>query len=309
MTLAPMQGLTEVLFRKAYEECFPGAIESAVAPFISLTHGPLNNPAKLADVMPENNVGSIPVVPQILGKEPDEFVQVAGRLAEMGYNEVNWNMGCPMRMVTAKHRGCGLMPYPDEVRAILDSVVPRLRMRLSVKVRLGLKSADEVFSMVEVLNDYPLASVTVHPRLGRQQYTGVPDLDTFGRLLPIVRHPVVYNGDIVTPADAEMILSRFPAVSGLMVGRGVLYRPTLPLEMKGLVVDPDERIRQSKRFVAHLMEAITRSLPGEESRTRKTKEYWNLLWRSLPISELEARKALRAERLQDVEKIIVAFIQ
>ena len=309
MTLAPMQGLTEVLFRKAYEECFPGAIESAVAPFISLTHGPLNNPAKLADVMPENNVGSIPVVPQILGKEPDEFVQVAGRLAEMGYNEVNWNMGCPMRMVTAKHRGCGLMPYPDEVRAILDSVVPRLRMRLSVKVRLGLKSADEVFSMVEVLNDYPLASVTVHPRLGRQQYTGVPDLDTFGRLLPIVRHPVVYNGDIVTPADAEMILSRFPAVSGLMVGRGVLYRPTLPLEMKGLVVDPDERIRQSKRFVAHLMEAITRSLPGEESRTRKTKEYWNLLWRSLPISELEARKALRAERLQDVEKIIAAFIQ
>ncbi|MBR1785340.1 MAG: tRNA-dihydrouridine synthase family protein [Bacteroidales bacterium] len=309
MTLAPMQGLTEVLFRKAYEECFPGAIESAVAPFISLTHGPLNNPAKLADVMPENNVGSIPVVPQILGKEPDEFVQVAGRLAEMGYNEVNWNMGCPMRMVTAKHRGCGLMPYPDEVRAILDSVVPRLRMRLSVKVRLGLKSADEVFSMVEVLNDYPLASVTVHPRLGHQQYTGVPDLDTFGRLLPIVRHPVVYNGDIVTPADAEMILSRFPAVSGLMVGRGVLYRPTLPLEMKGLVVDPDERIRQSKRFVAHLMEAITRSLPGEESRTRKTKEYWNLLWRSLPISELEARKALRAERLQDVEKIIAAFIQ
>ena len=309
MILAPMQGLTEVLFRRAYEECFPGAIAMSVAPFISLTHGPLNNPSKLADVLPSNNEGSIPVIPQILGKEADEFVLVSQRLADWGYSEVNWNMGCPMRMVTAKHRGSGMLPYPDEARALLDSIMPRLPMRLSVKVRLGLKDKEEIFRMAEVLNDYPLTSVTVHPRLGRQQYTGVPDLDTFGRLLPQIKHPVIYNGDICTPADAHRIAQRFPQVADIMVGRGVLYRPTLPLEIGSTPLDDNQRQESTKHFIRHLMQSITDRIPNEESRIRKIKEYWSLLWRALPISEMQGREVLREKKLESVDNLIARFTQ
>lgn len=303
MILAPMQGLTEVLFRRVYEECFPGAIPLAVAPFIALTRNLRfsTDNAQIRDVLPENNHGSIPVIPQILGKEPEEFVLLANCLSDLGYQEVNWNMGCPMRTVTAKHRGCGLMPHPDEVRAILDAVLPRLRVRLSVKIRLGLKEKNEVFSMVPVLNDYPLASVTVHPRLGRQQYTGVPDLDTFGQVLPLLKAPVIYNGDIRTVEDIQRIRKRFPQVADLMVGRGILYNPTLPL---GTV-----NVDMNKQFIRRLIEAIRITLPTEESVMRKTKEYWSLLWKALPISEMEARKVLRAQELTTVDNLIEEFIQ
>jgi len=307
MILAPMQGLTEVLFRRVYEECFPGAIPLAVAPFIALTRNMRfsTDNSQIADVLPENNQGSIPVVPQILGKEPEEFVLLANRLYDLGYNEVNWNMGCPMRAITAKHRGCGLMSYPDEVRTILDTVVPQLKGKLSVKVRLGLKDKKEIFAMVPVLNDYPLASVTIHPRLGRQQYTGVPDQETFGQVLPTIKHPVIYNGDICSAEDARLIKQRFPQVAGLMIGRGVLYRPTLPLEIdNNLSEAPEDYKDKTVRFIKRLMQEIHDTLPTEEAIIRKTKEYWSLLWKSLTISEMQARQVLRAQQLTIVDNLI-----
>ena len=312
MILAPMQGLTEVLFRRVYEECFPGAIPLAVAPFIALTRNLRfsTDNAQIRDVLPENNVGSIPVIPQILGKEPEEFVLLANRLYELGYTEVNWNMGCPMRAVTAKHRGCGLMPYPDEVRAILDSVVPRLRGGLSVKVRLGLKEKDDIFRMVPVLNDFPLTSVTIHPRLGRQQYTGVPDLETFGEVLPLLKAPVIYNGDLCMADDIRRIHERFPQVADVMVGRGILYNPALPLE----VASPPSPLlvregSQSRLFIRRLMEEIRTTLTNPEAAMRKTKEYWSLLWKALPISEMQARQVLRAQESTIVDNLIDTFTQ
>ena len=306
-----MQGLTEVLFRRVYEECFPGAIALAVSPFLSLTHGNLADAwEKIEDVLPENNVGSIPVIPQILGKEPDEFITLSNRLYDLGYREINWNMGCPMRKVAAKHRGSGILPYPDEVRNILDKVIPNMKTTLSVKVRLGLKDRNEIFNLVPVFNEYPFASVTIHPRLGRQQYNGHPDLDTFGEVLPLLKAPVIYNGDILTSADARRIKERFPQVADIMIGRGVLYNPALPLEIAS---KDSSRIThhssQTKQFIRRLVEEIMLRMPTDESRIRKTKEYWCLLWKSLPITEIQAREVLRQEKLTTVEKMIHAFLQ
>lgn len=310
MILAPMQGLTEVLFRRVYEECFPGAIRVAVSPFLSLTHGNLAEAwDKIEDVLPENNVGSIPVIPQILGKEPNEFITLGNRLYDIGYKEINWNMGCPMRKVAAKHRGSGILPYPDEVKAILDAVVPQLKPSLSVKVRLGLKDKEDIFRLVPILNDYPIASVTVHPRLGRQQYNGHPDLDTFGQLLPLIKAPVIYNGDICIAADAIRIRERFPQVADLMVGRGVLYRPTLPLEIENEALKIENLAEKNKHFVRRLTEEILATFPTEQSKIRKIKEYWCLVWKALSISEMQAREVLHQEKLTIVEKMIYDLLQ
>ena len=309
MILAPMQGLTEVLFRRVYEECFPGAIPLAISPFIALTrnlHFSTDN-TQIRDILPENNVGSIPVVPQILGKEPEEFILLANHLYNLGYSEVNWNMGCPMRAITAKHRGCGLMSHPDEVRTILDTVVPHLHGNLSVKVRLGLKDPNEIFAMLPVLNDYPLSSVTIHPRLGRQQYTGVPDLDTFGQVLPLLKHPVIYNGDICTTDDIHRIRQRFPQVADLMVGRGILYNPLLPVKADELHEHHDTK--SASFFIRRLMEEIRTTISHPEAVIRKTKEYWSLLWKSLPISEMQAKQVLRAQELTIVDNLINTYTQ
>lgn len=313
MILAPMQGLTEVLFRRVYEECFPGAIPLAVSPFLSLTHNIESarsgiQQSLLEDVLPERNKGSIPVIPQILGREPEEFIALGNCLYELGYEEINWNMGCPMRKVAAKRRGSGLLPYPDLVRSILDTVVPALKPKLSVKVRLGLKDPQEIFHLIPVLNDYPLASVTIHPRLGRQQYGGHPDMETFAQLLPLIKAPVIYNGDICTAADARRIKERFPQITDIMVGRGVLYNPTLPLEISSssLITQHTTLV---KHFIRRLVEEINATYPTDGSRIRKTKEYWCMLWKSLPISEQQAREVLRQEKLTIVDKMINDFLQ
>ena len=313
LILAPMQGLTELLFRRVYEQCFPGVFDLAVSPFLSLTHGDLSAAwEKIDDVLPEPNRGSIPVIPQILGKEPEEFVALANRLYEIGYSEVNWNIGCPVRRVAAKHRGSGILPYPDEVRTILEQVVPRMQGTLSVKMRLGLRSPEEIFALIPVLNDFPLASVTIHPRTGKQQYGGQVDLDTFARALPLIHHRVIYNGDIHSLADYHRIHSRFPQIEDFMLGRGVLYNPQLPLQIKQLSSYSDYRSyrRLPQVFISSLLDAIYAQPVSDEAHLRKTKEYWCLLWRSLPITQQQATTVLHApdaaETRRAVEKILAS---
>ena len=293
LILAPMQGLTELLFRKVYNTCFPGALDLAISPFLSLTHGNLADAwKKIDDVLPEANQDSIPVIPQILGKEPVEFVELANRLHEIGYTEVNWNIGCPMRRVTAKHRGSGILPYPDEVRSILDYIMPRLRPALSVKMRLGLHSPDEIFNLIPILNDYPLLNITIHPRTGKQQYSGQVDLDTFEQTLPLLKHQVIYNGDLCTVADFRRLRQRFPKIQHYMIGRGILYDPLLPLKIKN---NHPADLKATLLFVTALSDAINQLPIREESRMRKTKEYWCLVRRSLPITEQQATAVLRAQ--------------
>ena len=293
LILAPMQGLTELMFRKVYNTCFPGALDLAISPFLSLTHGNLADAwKKIDDVLPEANQDSIPVIPQILGKEPIEFVELANRLHEIGYTEVNWNIGCPMRRVTAKHRGSGILPYPDEVRSILDYIMPRLRPALSVKMRLGLHSPDEIFNLIPILNDYPLLNITIHPRTGKQQYSGQVDLDTFEQTLPLLKHQVIYNGDLCTVADYRRLRQRFPKIQHYMIGRGILYDPLLPLKIKN---NHPADLKATLLFVTALSDAINQLPIREESRMRKTKEYWCLVRRSLPITEQQATAVLRAQ--------------
>lgn len=314
LILAPMQGLTERLFRNAFHRCFPGAFDYAVSPFLSLTHGNLRDAEKkLADVLPENNQDSMVVVPQILGHEIDEFIDLANRLHELGYNEVNWNLGCPMRRVAHKHRGSGLLPYPDEMRHILESVLPNIRPVLSVKIRLGYYSPDEIDAIIPILNDFPLKNVALHPRIGKQVYSGLPNLKKMAEILPTIKHPVIYNGDIFTPYDYRIIRTDFPSIKDVMIGRGALYNPLLPLTIRQQYPSdfPQEDIPSGSntptvsRFIQSLMDDILQLDITSQAKTRKMKEYWCLLMRALPGTEERKRQVLHADRLDEIHSLIL----
>lgn len=308
LILAPMQGLTELLFRKAYHKCFPNALDYAISPFLSLTHGNLSEAwKKIDDVIPQANLGSMPVIPQILGKEPAEFVDLANRLYDIGYKEINWNIGCPMRKITAKHRGSGILPYPNEVKAILDTIIPQLRPSLSVKMRLGLYNADEIFKLIPILNDYPLNNITIHPRTGRQQYSGQVDLNTIEEVLPLIHHKVIYNGDICTLGDYHRIHRRFPDIEDFMIGRGVLFDPLLPLKIKSDSTNVDDPSAPMK-FILTLLDAINQLPIPEVSKMRKTKEYWCLQRRSLPITEQQSLTVLHAQTPEDTRTELLKIL-
>ncbi len=155
LILAPIRGVTDCHFRSLFNHYFPG-FDRALAPFINPQRSSQYQPRQLKDLLPEANT-NLPATPQLLHTNADDFLFLAMRLHDMGYKEINWNLGCPAPMVTKKKRGSGLLPYPDEILLFLDKVVPKLPMQLSIKTRLGLENPDELLTLLPALGYYPLS--------------------------------------------------------------------------------------------------------------------------------------------------------
>lgn len=106
------------------------------------------------------------------------------------------NLGCPFPLLAKRHNGSGILPYPEEVKALLSIVTRYPQISFSVKMRLGWEQPDECLALAPILNDLPLHQITMHPRLGKQGYKGEVDLQGFSAFREVCRLPLVYNGDI-----------------------------------------------------------------------------------------------------------------
>ncbi len=306
LILAPMRGITTMHYRQAYVRHF-GGLDVEMAPFISTVDAERINPKLLKDVLPENNSG-LPLIPQVIGNKADDFVQMNIALHDLGYNEVNWNLGCPHKPIRKKRRGSGLLPYPDTVAAILDQVCERSPVKISVKVRLGVSDKSELMRLIPVLNTYPLSEVIVHPRTAEQMYDGVVDLDAFAEALQLLEHPVCYNGDINTLAFFNTVHERFPTLSRFMLGRGLLANPFLCEEIKGGPMGertPVERLREFHDDLVSRYEAI---LDGDHPVLGKMKEFWS--YQSLPLSNGRAmfKKLKKTQRLRTYKDIVSEYL-
>ena len=231
LVLAPIRGITDCHFRGLFQRHFPG-FDSALAPFINPQRFASFTPKQLKDVLPWDN-RELPITPQLLHTNPEDFLFVANRLQELGHTEVNWNLGCPAPMVTKKHRGSGLLPFPEQILAFLDHVLPQLPLKLSIKTRLGYAEKEELLSLLPRLDQYPLTEIIIHGRLGSQLYKGTNDRDAFAQSLERSRHSIVYNGDITSKEIFQELQQRFPQVNKWMIGRGALANPFLAGEIKG----------------------------------------------------------------------------
>lgn len=273
--LAPLQGVTEYPFRNAWSSFFSG-LDSAYSPFIPCVTGARVKPAHIRDVLPENNSNNLTLVPQLLGNNAGQMKLMIEALAGYGYTEVNWNMGCPSSTVVKRVRGCGLMQYPERVESILEELMPGLPVNLSVKLRLGVKSVDEMAQVLQVLNRFPLLKIILHPRLGIQQYSGQPDHSAFNNALGISLHPLVYNGDINSKWDYTKLMERFPGLSEIMIGRGVLMNPFLPESIKwGRVPVIKDAMDILYRFNEFLIQSLCKIKPSQKRAVSGVKEHWH----------------------------------
>jgi tRNA-dihydrouridine synthase B len=270
--LAPLRGVTSALFRTTFAEFFRG-VDWAVAPFLTTTQGEVCRGGRLRDVLPENNP-LMPVIPQILGKQADKFIHLARSLQDLGYDTVNWNLGCPFPRVARKQRGSGLLPHPDRIDAFLEQVFTETRLRISIKARLGRHTAEEIFALIPVFNRYPLKELILHPRTGIQMYTGRPDWDTFEKCLPLVRCPVIYNGDIQNKSDFDRLQRRFPTITTWMIGRGTIGNPSLPGLIKGLIDDDIDWVGRFRRFHDALYHRLLPERHGPAHLVDSMKGYW-----------------------------------
>jgi tRNA-dihydrouridine synthase len=229
---APLQGYTTVFQRLAHHRVF-GGVDKYFTPFFEENKKGGYSPRLLPELNSELNQG-IGTVPQVLTKEAPFLIQFAQTCHEQGFNEVNLNLGCPHPPVTRKGLGSGLLASPVILRDMLQTYFDaNTGVELSVKMRVSLNDTMLWPEIIEIINQYPVKEVTVHPRSAKQYYKGVPQWDEFDALLKVLRHPVIGNGDIIKPEDMEVLQNRFPSVDRWMVGRGYLANPWLPLLLKG----------------------------------------------------------------------------
>ena len=222
IAFAPLQGYTDSAYRRAHHECV-GGVDEYYTPFVRIEKGDVRK-KDLRDTDPEANAG-VPTVPQVIAKDGDEFARLCDALQEQGWGRIDLNMGCPFPMQVKVGRGSGLLQHPDNIEEIQREMLRRPEVLFSVKMRLGQESMDEGLALMPIVNDMPLVHVTLHPRLGRQQYKGVADREAFIRFYELCRHPLVYNGDIATMEDASGVQQRCSGLKGVMLGRGLLAHP------------------------------------------------------------------------------------
>ncbi len=277
--LAPLQGFTDRVFRNSFSQFFKG-FDLAIAPFISALHGGRYKAKEIRDVLPEHN-RLLPVIPQIMGNNPQDFLAVVDALDDLGYTTVNWNLGCPYKMVAKKMKGSGLLCYPDVVDAFLDHVMPVMKTGLSIKMRLGRYDKKEIFDLMPVLNRYPLDEITIHPRTGIQMYDGHPDLDAFTEAFALCKHPVVYNGDIKCLSDYQRLSEKMPYVERWMIGRGVLSDPFLPMVIKNGSDTVDDKLGLILSYHHAYFSERLATLSGPVHVMDRMKSFWSYLAPSL----------------------------
>ena len=287
--LAPLHGITSRTFRNTLCRHF-GGIDCFMSPFLPVQSAGKFRPKVWQDIAPEHNT-ALPLIPQLMGNKPEQFVDTVTVLHEQfGYEHFNVNIGCPSSPVVRHTRGCGLMPHPEMVERIVAEVTAKTPFHLSLKMRLGLHSADEGREILHRLNDYPLDFLVIHPRLGDDLYEGTPNWDLFEAFCGITRHKIVYSGDVFSREDFLTLSERFPKVSAWMLGRGMLRNPFLAEEIKG-----QEAGDKKSRFLAFYQDLAESLLPlrGESGTLANLKELWHYFADFMNLSEEELQRMLR----------------
>lgn len=271
--LAPIQGVTFAHYRNLHAQIF-GGVDTYYAPFIATTNVKNIGMKVFKDILPEYNDQSIHVLPQLIGKEGNDFRKYANIITELGYKEIDWNIGCPYHTVTKKKKGSGILPYPRMIRTFLEEVCKDTHYDLTVKMRLGYEDYDEGIEVIKILNEYPIKGVTIHGRTAEQLYNGHVDLDAFDRLYEICEHEVTYNGDIFTKEDFDRIQNRYPKINHFMLARGALRDPFLPAAIKGVSVPDNKKLEIIKDFHDGVYNHYRDILSGDKHLTDKMKEFW-----------------------------------
>ncbi len=259
---APMEGLTDGIFRRVHHKYFPG-VDRYYMPFLSptihrtLTHRE-DRELPFADSVP------FTAVPQVLTKVSADFLWAAQICQDRGYTEVNLNAGCPSGTVVSKGKGSGLLRDLDALDRFLDEIFTSSPLPISVKTRLGLEKCEEFPALLEIYNRYPIQGLTIHPRVRKQFYTGGVDTEMFAWAMANSRNPLCYNGDILTRTQADSC-----PTESVMIGRGLISDPGMLCG--GTTADALEA------YLNELLATYEAEFGGSRNAMFRMKEHWGLL--------------------------------
>ena len=301
---APLQGYTDVIYRNAHAACF-GGINAYYTPFVRLEKGTFRH-RDVRGIEPGNN--QVPhLIPQLIAPTAEKAEKILSLFIEKGYKEADINMGCPFPILAKRHNGSGILPYPEEVQALLSLITKYPQISFSIKMRLGWEDPEECLKLAPIINELPLRQVVMHPRLGKQQYKGEVDLKAFEAFQHVCKHPLIYNGDINHIEDIHRIQEQYPGLAGMMIGRGLLANPALAWEyQQNRTLEFDEMKEKIQSMHTYVYEEYIEQLKGGDLQIlNKMKAFWEYL---LPNADRKLLKAIhKSTNLHKYTQAVHAF--
>jgi tRNA-dihydrouridine synthase len=271
---APLQGFTDFNYRNVFHEVY-GGVAKYFIPYLSYGKGREIKKSQLKESLPENN-RAFPVVPQVLFSDVTELFELVSILIDNGYTEINLNLGCPYPMATNRGRGAAWLEKPDALNEMLQHLYAKgFPTKFSVKMRAGMANSKDALLIFEVLNQFPLEEIIFHPRTADQLYDGPVDPMLFAEAALLVRHPLVYNGDIFSMSDFQKLKIILPDQHYWMSGRGLLMDPSLPLRLNGEEINEKQRKLKLKEFHDRLFEEYSERLQGSGHLLMKMNQFWS----------------------------------
>ena len=317
---APMEGITGYPFRNTFQKYFPGA-DRYYSPFLVANQTFHFKKKELRDVAPENN-DTLTLIPQVMTAQAEQFVWAVEVLGELGYGEVNLNLGCPSATVVTRHKGAGMLEDADRLDRFFEGVFDRLEKKagalvelpgISLKTRIGFSDVKEAVGLTEIFNRYPFCEIIIHPRLREEYYSGTAHREIFREMYLELEHPVVFNGDLCSIEDVERLKEDFPDLGAVMIGRGALRNPALfrILHCAEEAGDPQSAVltkEELRPFLDELFEEYSREMSGDVQVMFKMKELWTYLKDLFPGSEKAMKKLRKAKTRADYEAFLNEMI-
>ena len=293
-----MEGITSYTFRNLHSEMF-GGCDAYYAPFITPSTDEKTGRKMLKDILPENNRCGKLIV-QFLSNNADAVLNFEPIIAELGYDEINLNFGCPFSTVVKKGKGASFLKEPERLDMFLEKIFSRCRLKISVKTRIGFYSADELEKLMEIYNKYPLEKLIIHPRTRADFYKGEANPEAFKKALKLSKNKLCYNGDIYLAKDINELMSEIN-INEFMIGRGALRNPAIFREINGGAgLKKGELIG----FTERLAEAYVRLFGSEIYTLRKMKEIWMYIMIDFPDEPKTLKAIKKASHLNDFLNII-----
>ncbi len=295
---APMEGITDSIYRRIHHKYFPG-LDRYYMPFLSPTMHRSLSPKEKRE-LPQSDSVPFVAIPQILTKNADDFLWAARTCQQLGYEEVNLNVGCPSGTVVSKGKGAGMLRNKDELDGFLERIFAESPIAVSVKTRLGVEQADEFPGLLEVFNQYPIRELTLHPRVRKQFYKGSVDMEMFRFAVQNSKNPLCYNGNLNSTDNIAQFVQQFPSIQSVMLGRGLIGDP-------GMLCPGGTTTVLLEEFTTELLDTYIEAFGSPRNAIFRMKENWGFLLHRFEDSE-KLGKTLRKATDIDQYRAITAQI-
>ena len=299
ISFAPLEGITTYTFRQVFKRFFTG-VDVFYSPFLGINHTHKFKKRDVNEYLPHQE----DLIPQVLTNKVEDYIWGAGVLRDAGYREVNLNLGCPSGTVTSKGRGSGFLKDPDGLDHFLEEIFTAKEREdlpeISIKTRIGFYDVSEAETLAKLYSRYPFREVIVHPRLGKDNYKGIPNMEAFRSFYENIKDSnVTYNGDVFSVTDAKRIADSFPGINGIMLGRGLLRDPFLAARIKGEEIPPDQG-RIIRDFIGALFDAYGEILSGEKDLLFKMKDILVFMLQAYPRDSKEVKAVKKARSREEI---------